>query len=182
MKKIILGMGVAAFLSACSSTNTSGLRGANNVAAVPSLNKYNAVVVPDFTDATAKQDVSKQVRSNYARELSLALADTKAFDVVQRDDSNLDGKTVLSVQGEIDKVSESDNIGRYLALYTDGETRLNATINFVDFASGAVLGSMEISRKSSGLGGIFAVNESVDKFMTDTAVEIAEEVADAKKN
>jgi len=132
MRKIILGAGIAVFLSACSSTNTSGLRGADNLGVIPDLSRFNAVVVPDFTDGTNKQNLPTKAGAEYAFAVSTALADTNAFDVVTRQNSNLDGKTVLSVQGKIKKFSESDTLDRYLSLYTDGDTNLDATIDLVD--------------------------------------------------
>jgi len=182
MRTFIAGFTMAVLLAACSSTNTSGLRATGDVNSIPDLSRFNAVVVPDFTDGTIKQNLPKKAGAQYAFEVSKAIADTKAFDIVSRQGDDLEGKTVLSVQGEIDRFAESDTVDRYLSAYTDGDTSLDATINFVDLASGEVLGSMEIDRSSFALGGIFAVNATLDKFMAGTSKNIAKEVAEAKKN
>lgn len=178
---LALGLG----LSGCGTT--SGLK-AGAGKSVTELARFNKIVIQDFTDgASAKVKGEKKIetihklgkiKASFPDLLAEEIERTGAFQQVARSGA-VDRETLL-VAGEISRYDEGDANLRLWVGMGAGSSYFDATVEFRDGLTRAVLGTIQVDKNSWGLGGLGAAGQTPETFMREAARKIASELQKVK--
>ena len=177
-------------LAACGSTSKLNRTEGSTM----SLADYSTVYVADFADKTPSKITDAAKLATYRESVKAAgvtFADMIGTNVekidtppsmlraVPADDAESSTGKVLRIEGEITTFQRGNALAKMLLPFA-GSTKFNATVRFIDQATGEKIGEIVVDKNSSPLGGGIAATQTTNKFMSGAAEKVGEQLAIAR--
>ncbi len=186
---LALGLFVLA-LAACGSTSKLNRTAGTTF----SLADYNTIYVADFTDKTPSKIKDEAKLATYRESVKSAgvtFADMIGTNVEKirtppsvlraapAEGTESSAGKVLRIEGEITTFERGNALAKMLLPFA-GSTKFNATVRFIDQATGEKIGEIVVDKNSSPLGGGIAATQTTNKFMSGAAEKVGEQLAIAR--
>ncbi len=177
-------------ITACGSTSKLNRAAGSTL----SLADYSTIYVADFADKTPSKIKDAAKLATYRQSVEAAgvtFADMIGTNIEKTtmppsvlraaptENTEPSGGKVLRIEGDITIFERGNALAKMLLPFA-GSTKFNATVRFIDQATGEKIGEVVVDKNSSPLGGGIAASQTTNKFMSGAAEKVAEQLAIAR--
>src|SRR5262245_22594045 len=183
--KLAATLCVAFCLAGCGTTST--LKPAQ-VDRPMDFSAFSKVVVRDFEDKAtehekparqeAKRREMQRVSRDFADRLASEIEKKAIFQTVLR--SGPEDESTLLISGNVSRYEEGSATARFLVGMGAGSSYFDASVEFRQGYTRALLGTIKADKNSWVLGGGLAAGQTPEIFMQEAAMKVANEVQKAK--